>query len=126
MIKTVTIEKKGIKMIQVAIENLESYLKLRYNKKTAVLLGSEECHHCQELSDYLESIESNFKSIEIIRVNVTQDTHPLFAPPVIPSVIGFQHSVRIVEGAGMPENLLVVDNLLQKWEDDLEIQYSAG
>ncbi len=113
-------------MIQVAIENLQAYLKVRGENKTAVLLSNEGCHHCEELRDHLESIESNFKDIEFTEVAITAETHPLFAPPVIPSVIGFEDSIRVLEGSGMPENLLVVDNLFKKWESGDGIQYSAG
>ncbi len=120
-------------MIQVAIENLQAYLKVRGENKTAVLLSSEGCHHCEILRNHLESIESNFEDIEFTEVvhstnQQSAEIHPLFlfAPPVLPSIIGFEDSIRILEGAGMPDNLLVVDNLLKRWESGDGVQYSAG
>jgi len=113
-------------MNNIVISNLSTHLSSRGENKTLVLLSSEGCHHCAEFKTYLESIESTFSDIQFIEVLTTIETKPLFGPPVIPSIIGFENSQRVLEGAGFPEDTSVVNNLLQAWIDGEGFQYSAG
>ena len=108
------------------IQNLETYLGEQGTNKTLVLLSSEGCHHCQDFKVYLESIQSEFSELTLIEVLVTVEDKPLFGPPVLPSIVGFEDSQRVLEGAGFPEDTSVVYNLLQSWVNDEGFQYSAG
>lgn len=113
-------------MNNVLISDLSSHLTSRGENKTLVLLSSEGCSHCAEFKTYLESIESTFSGIEFVEVLVTVETKPLFGPPVLPSIVGFESSQRVLEGAGFPEDTSIVDNLLQSWVNGAGFQYSAG
>jgi hypothetical protein len=113
-------------MITKTIENLETYLTERGSNKTLILLSAEDCHACDEFKAHLESVESTFSTIQFVEVEVTIETKPLFGPPVLPSMVGFENSQRVLEGAGMPEDLTVANNLLQSWVDGAGFQYSAG
>lgn len=113
-------------MITKIIENLETYLTERGSNKTLILLSAEDCHACAEFKAHLESVESTFSTIQFVEVTVTIETKPLFGPPVLPSIVGFENSQRVLEGAGMPEDLTVANNLLQSWVDGAGFQYSAG
>lgn len=113
-------------MITKTIENLETYLTERGSNKTLILLSAEDCHACAQFKTHLESVESTFSDIVFAEVLVTLETKPLFGPPVLPSIVGFEDSQRVLEGAGMPEDLTVADNLLQSWVDGAGFQYSAG
>ena len=108
------------------IGNLETYLGQQGTSKTLVLLSAEGCHHCQDFKTYLESVESDFSAVTFVEVMVTVETKPLFGPPVLPSIVGFEDSQRVLEGAGFPEDTSVVYNLLQSWVDGAGFQYSAG
>ena len=113
-------------MITKTIENLETYLTERGSNKTLILLSAEDCHACDEFKAHLESVKDTFSTIQFVEVKVTVETKPLFGPPVLPSIVGFENSQRVLEGAGKPEDLTIADNLLQSWVDGAGFQYSAG
>jgi hypothetical protein len=113
-------------MINKTIENLEAYLTERGSNKTLILLSAEDCQACAQFKIHLESVESTFSEIVFAEVLVTLETKPLFGPPVLPSIIGFEDSQRVLEGAGMPEDLTVANNLIQSWVNGEGFQYSAG
>ena len=106
--------------------DLETYLDERGVAKTLVLLTSDGCHVCDEMKAHLESIESKFSTIQFVEVVITIETKPLFGPPVIPSIVGFESSQRVLEGAGLPEGVAEADNLLQSWVDGGWVPNSAG
>lgn len=109
------------------LNNLEQHLADHSDDKTLILLSSEGCHHCDEFETYLESIMEYVEGITMYRVNVTPETMPIFGPPVVPSIVGFEQSQRVLEGAGFPEeDTSVVLNLLTQWVNDEGFQYSAG
>lgn len=113
-------------MINIEINNLQSYLAENEDNKTLVLLSSEGCHHCGEFKTFLEGQEESFPDLTFVEVLVDIDTKPLFGPPVIPSIVGFEMSQRVLEGAGMPDNLQAATDLLQAWVNGEGFQYSAG
>ena len=113
-------------MITKTIENLETYIGERGAAKTLILLSADGCQACAEFKVHLESVESTFSTIQFVEVEVTVETTPLFGPPVLPSIVGFENSQRVLEGAGMPEDLTVANNLIQSWVNGEGFQYSAG
>lgn len=80
-----------------------------------VLFGGEGCGACAQMEELVEGIKDNYPTITFSRLNVTAEDLPLFAPPVIPSLLALHNGVRIWEALGTISNLDSFDDTITRW-----------
>jgi len=80
-----------------------------------VLLHHEDCQACGEMATLLETIQDNYPTVTFSKLDITSADVPLFAPPVIPSILALHNGSRIWEALGTFSNPERLETTIQDW-----------
>lgn len=80
-----------------------------------VLLHHEDCQACGEMAALLESIQDNYPTVTFSILDITSADVPLFAPPVIPSILALHCGNRIWEALGTFPDSVKLEKTIQDW-----------
>ena len=101
----------------------QSILDLRRQNDTTydvVLLASTDCAACAEWATKIEALSMNYVDrVDFWRYNIDEsdviDSLPIWAPPVIPSLIGMIDGWRSWEGLGALETTDPIEAMIDDW-----------
>lgn len=80
-----------------------------------VVLHHSECSACVDMVTQLETIEDNYPTVTFSKLDITSSDIPLFAPPVIPSIIALHNGTRIWEALGTFPNTTKIEETITDW-----------
>ena len=80
-----------------------------------VLLHHSECTACGDIEGQLEGIAGNYPTVTFSKLDVTSDDIPLFAPPVLPSILALHNGTRIWEALGTFSNTTNLETTITNW-----------
>jgi hypothetical protein len=108
-------------MKQVTLTELQEIMDNAFSDKDdtprLVIMNLEGCHHCELLKKAIlaEDILSQLEAVAELYELVIDDKIPLFAPPVMPSVVCFKYGVRVWEGLGYPDTIQAMVDSFKDW-----------
>ncbi len=98
------------KMKNYSYDELKNYVE---NSKgyVAVVMIADHCDNCTKLENYVNAnLVPKYPDIEFLSFKT--DDIPLFAPPLLPSIIFFKNGLRDHEGHGFPEPPETIDKVI--------------
>lgn len=99
-------------------EDLKEYVDSSKGR-VAVVMVTDHCSQCANLLDYVQhNLIPKYTDVEFISFNT--DDIPLFAPPVIPSIIFFLDGLRSYEGHGFPDPPNTIDQVIDWWKQNIK------
>lgn len=85
------------------------------NSWDIVMLHHPECGACVEWETLVEGIVDKYPTITFSRLVVNSDNIPLFAPPVLPSIIALHNGTRLWECLGSLSATTNLENAIDEW-----------
>lgn len=98
--------------------SMDDILKMRNVEEDLhiVVLGSHEgCHSCEQYEPRIEAMASKYPDLQFYRLNLEPNNYPLFAPPVIPFVVGMTNGMRQWEALGALFNTGPLESIIDDW-----------
>lgn len=89
-----------------------------------VLLHHADCTACGDIEGQLEGISANYPTVTFSKLDVTSDDIPLFAPPVLPSILALHNGTRIWEALGTFSDTTNLETTITKWLN-FEVNFDA-
>lgn len=88
---------------------------LEQSVKDIVLLVNPGCAGCSAWEILIESIINNYPDITFSKLEVSSDNLPIFAPPVVPSIIALDNGFRAWEALGALDTTGPLETMLDQW-----------
>lgn len=83
--------------------------------KDIVMLVNPGCAGCGAWETLIEGIVANYSGITFSKLEVAADDLPVFAPPVVPSIIALENGFRMWEALGALETTGPFEAMLDEW-----------
>jgi hypothetical protein len=83
--------------------------------KDIVLLVNPSCAGCSAWEALIEGITSNYTNITFSKLEVNADNLPIFAPPVVPSIIALDNGFRSWEALGALRVTGPIEVMIDNW-----------
>lgn len=80
-----------------------------------VILHHAGCTACVEWETMIEGIVSKYPNVTFSKLDVTSDDLPLFAPPVLPSILALHNGTRIWECLGAMPDTTKLETRIDEW-----------
>lgn len=81
----------------------------------AVMIVNPECAGCADWESQIEGIVATYQNINFHKLIATDETLPVCAPPVVPSILGFENGYRMWEALGAHETTGPFEVMLDDW-----------
>ena len=81
----------------------------------AVMIVNPGCAGCADWELKVEAIVSTYTSINFYKLIATNETLPFCAPPIVPSILGFENGYRMWEALGAHETTGPFEVMLDDW-----------
>jgi len=88
-------------------------------ERDLVMLVSEGCAGCGEWEVLVEGLVSIYPTIRFSKLVISPETLPIFAPPVVPSIIGLGCGYREWEAIGALHSTGALEVMIDNWIQDL-------
>lgn len=83
--------------------------------KDIVMLVNPSCAGCAAWETLIEGITANYSDITFSKLEVGADDLPVFAPPVVPSIIALDNGFRVWEALGALDTTGPLEAMLDDW-----------
>lgn len=85
------------------------------NSWDIVVLYNRDCTVCEDWEALIETMSSNYASINFSRLEVTAEDIPIFAPPLVPSIIALHNGTRLWELIGVYDTTELLEHIIDEW-----------
>ena len=85
------------------------------NSWDIVMLTHEDCGACADWETLVDGIKDNYSTITFSKLVVSNNDIPLFAPPILPSIIALHNGSRLWESLGSMTTTTNLENMIDEW-----------
>lgn len=99
----------------ITTEDLMGHRESEEEINVVILVGEEECTGCKAYEPLIEELSDRYPDIPFYRLIIDTADYPLFAPPVLPFVVGMSNGHRMWEGLGVLKDVTPLTIIIDEW-----------
>ena len=85
------------------------------NSWDIVVLYNKDCTVCEDWETLIDTMSSKYGTINFSRLEVTAEDIPIFAPPLVPSIIALHNGTRLWELIGVYDTTELLERIIDDW-----------